>query len=137
VIDAVPNFPSLVAVIVADPDATAVTTPALETVATVALVVAHATGRLVTVVPLASLTVAVSVAVCPAGMVAVLGWTMTLATPAVVTVAVALADLPSLVATMFDVPGATPVMTPVADTVATLVLLDVKVTCRPVRTNPS
>jgi hypothetical protein len=53
------------------------------------------------------------------------------------TVAVALADLPSLVAVMVADPGATPVMTPVDETVATLVLLEVKVICRPVSTNPS
>jgi hypothetical protein len=73
VIDALPNFPSLVAVMVAEPAATAVTTPELETVATAALVVAQAMGRSVTTVPFTSLTVAASVAVCPAAIVAVDG----------------------------------------------------------------
>jgi len=48
---AVPDLPSLVAVIVAVPVATPVTTPALDTVATAPLLVLHVTTRSVTTVP--------------------------------------------------------------------------------------
>jgi hypothetical protein len=52
----------LIAVMVAVPTATAATTPACETVATRESLVVHVTGRFVTTTPLASVTVAVSVA---------------------------------------------------------------------------
>jgi hypothetical protein len=56
----VPLLPSLVAVIVAVPSATAVTTPLAETLAMLFALVLQLTGRSVTTVPLRSFTVAVS-----------------------------------------------------------------------------
>ena len=56
----VPVCPSLVAVIVAEPVATAVTTPLAETVATAALLVAHVTTRPLRAVPFASFGFAVN-----------------------------------------------------------------------------
>jgi hypothetical protein len=60
---AVPCFPSLVAVIVAEPALTAVTTPLAETVATPGVPDVHVTVRPVSTLPFASLSVAVSVPV--------------------------------------------------------------------------
>jgi hypothetical protein len=60
-----PVLPSLVAVIVAVPGLTPVTTPLVETVATPDALVVHVTVRPVSVLPLASLRVAVSVEVAP------------------------------------------------------------------------
>jgi hypothetical protein len=134
---ALPNLPSLVAVIVVVPVASAATTPLLETVATAPFVVAHVTGRSVTTAPFASRTVAMSVVVCPTASEAVGGSTVTVPTPGIVTVAVTTAVFPSLLATMFAPPGATPVMTPDVETVATPGLCEVNVTNRPVNTNPS
>jgi hypothetical protein len=59
----VPVAAPLFAEMVAVPAATPVTTPACETVATRASLVLHVTGRFVSTVPLASVSVAVSVAV--------------------------------------------------------------------------
>jgi hypothetical protein len=56
----VPLFPSLVAVIVAEPAATPVTNPLAETVATAALLVAHVTTRPLRAVPFASFGFAVN-----------------------------------------------------------------------------
>jgi hypothetical protein len=66
VIAAVPAMPSLVAVIVAEPAATPVTTPEELTVATPVLLLDHATLRPVNVLPLASRSVAVKRSVFPA-----------------------------------------------------------------------
>jgi hypothetical protein len=60
---AVPDLPSLVAVIVAEPMVTPVTTPALETVATAVLLDDQVTTRSVTTVPFTSVTVGASVPV--------------------------------------------------------------------------
>ena len=60
VIDAVPLFPSLVAVIVAEPGVTAETRPALLTVATDVLLLVHVTVRSESAFPFASLGIAVS-----------------------------------------------------------------------------
>ena len=60
---AVPDFPSLAAVIVAVPAATPVTTPVADTVAIAPLLVVHVTTRPVNTLPLASLVVAASVVV--------------------------------------------------------------------------
>jgi hypothetical protein len=60
VIAAEPLIPSLKAVILVVPGATAVTTPALETVATCVLALDHAMVRLVSTVPAASRAVAVA-----------------------------------------------------------------------------
>jgi len=60
---ALPDLDSLVAVMIALPGATAVTTPPADTVATEGLLDVHVTGRLVTTAPFASRTVAASVVV--------------------------------------------------------------------------
>jgi hypothetical protein len=133
---AVPDFPSLVAVIVTEPSATPVTTPAPETVAIAELLEAQLTARPVSTLPLASVRVAVSVPVWPMTMEFVDGETATFATGAGVTVIADDPDFPSLVAVMVAEPCATPVTTPVVDTVATAVLLDAHVTLRLVTTVP-
>ena len=60
VIDAVPLFPSLVAVIVAEPGVTPETSPELVTVATDVLLLDQVTARPESAAPFASLGVAVS-----------------------------------------------------------------------------
>src|SRR5207247_787421 len=77
-----PLWPSLVAVIVAGPAATAVTSPLPLTVAIAVFELAHVTTRPVSGLPLASCGVAVSWAVCPAVTLAVAGLTVTDATAA-------------------------------------------------------
>jgi hypothetical protein len=66
VMAAVPDTPSLVAVIVAVPAATPVTTPVELTVATPTALLDHATVRPVSALPLASRSVAVRGSVFPA-----------------------------------------------------------------------
>src|SRR5947209_15778722 len=85
-----PLSPSLVAVIVADPAALAVTSPLPFTVATAVLLLAHVTTRPVSGAPLASRGVAVSCPVCPTGRLRLAGVTLTVATGTVVTVTAAL-----------------------------------------------
>src|SRR5439155_1610868 len=80
VIAAVPLCPSLVAVIVAAPAVTPVTTPLPLTVATAVLLLPQLTGRPDNGLPLASFGVAVSCTVWPTGTDAVLGLTFTVAT---------------------------------------------------------
>jgi hypothetical protein len=70
-------------------------------------------------------------------MLAVAGEIATEATGMVVTVIVVLPLLPSLVAVMLAEPGVTPVTWPLGLTVATLGLLLVHVTVRPVRMLPA
>jgi hypothetical protein len=82
VMAAVPLCPSLVAVMVAEPAATAVTSPLALTVATAVLPLAHVTTRPDRGLPLASLGVAVSCTVWPAGTLAEAGLTLTEATGA-------------------------------------------------------
>ena len=65
VIDDVPPFPSLVAVIVAEPGVTPETSPELFTVATDVLLLDQVTTRPESVLPFASLSVAVSCTVWP------------------------------------------------------------------------
>jgi len=110
---AVPDFPSLVAVIVAVPSPTPVTIPVADTVAIVLLLVLHVTTRSVTTFPFKSFTVSVSGADFPTftGVVAGLMLTDPTGTGTIVTVAVPL--FPSLVAVMVAVPRSTPVTTPV------------------------
>src|SRR5207245_11571859 len=133
---AVPLCPSLVAVMVADPAATPVTSPLPLTVATPVLLLAHVTTRPVSVAPLASLGVAVSCAVCPAGMLAVAGVTATDATGTTLTVSAAVPLLPSLVAVMVAEPAATPVTSPLPSTAATPAFLLAQVTTPPARAAP-
>src|SRR2546430_11263276 len=73
-------LPSLVAVIVAPPTATAVTRPLPLTVATEASLVDQATARPPNPFPCESLGVAVSCTVCPSAILATAGLTVTQAT---------------------------------------------------------
>src|SRR5258707_15364196 len=66
---AVPLCPSLVAVIVAAPAATLVTSPLPFTVATAGAVLAHVTTRPESAFPVASFGVAVDCAGCPTGII--------------------------------------------------------------------
>src|SRR5437773_4019315 len=133
---AVPFLPSLVAVIVAVPAATPVTSPLPLTVATAAALLAHVTVRPVSGAPLASFGVAVSCTVAPAATLAVAGLTVTVATGTVVTVRAAVPLLPSLVAVIVAVPAAPPVTSPLPLTAATAVALLAHVTTRPVSGAP-
>src|SRR5439155_5557954 len=78
-----------------------------------------------------SLAVAVNCSVAPAGTVAAPGVTLTDATGGCTTVTVDVPFCPSLVAVMVAVPATLPVTSPLALTVATLVLLEAQVTVRP------
>jgi len=133
---AVPFLPSLEAVIVAVPAATAVTRPLLFTPATAALLVAHVTARPESVFPPASFVVAVSCTVWPTCALAVAGLTVTDATGTTVTVIDAPPACPSLVAVMVAAPVATALTRPLLLTVATAALLVVHVTRRPVNGLP-
>src|SRR2546426_8581033 len=105
---ALPAFPSLVAVIVADPAALLVTRPLGLTVATAVLLLAHVTGRPVSALPAESFGVAVSCTVCPTVRLAVAGATATAATGTSVTVIAAVPLLPSLVAVIVAQAAAPP-----------------------------
>src|SRR3954469_11194891 len=132
----VPLLPSLVAVIVALPTSRPVTTPVDETVATASLLDFQVTTRSVTVVPLMSFTVGTRATVDPLAMLTAKGDSETLPTAAGVTVSAVLALLPSLVAVIVAVPVMSDFTTPVAETVATLVLEEAQVTTRSVTTTP-
>jgi hypothetical protein len=106
---AVPLLPPALAVMVAGPARAPVTTPELDTVATPVLLEVHVTVYPSTLCHLASFTVAVNVVVDPDATLLVAGDTVIVATGARLTVTVAVPDLPSLVAVMVAVPGATPV----------------------------
>src|SRR5881296_3320586 len=97
---AVPLLPSLVAVIVADPGALAVTRPLAFTPATAALLVTQVTTRPASGLPAESLATADSCVDAPMRRVADEGVTVTDDTGTGVTVRVADADWPSLVATI-------------------------------------
>src|SRR2546425_252861 len=97
VIAELPVFPSLVAVIVTEPAATAVTRPLLDTVATAVLPLTHVTARPVSGFPFASSGVAVSCGVGPTATVADAGVTVSDAT-GTGTVVAGLALVPSLAA---------------------------------------
>src|SRR6266705_1787769 len=113
-------FPSLVAVILAEPTPAPVTRPLAFTVATLAASVDQVIARPESGLPLASSSVAVSCCVAPAYIDAVAGLTLTEATGTGFTVIAAPALFPSLVAVMFAEPTATPGTSPFAFTVATL-----------------
>src|SRR5207237_655083 len=136
VIAAVPLCPSLVAVIVADPAATPVTSPLLLTVAAAVLLLCQVTVRPVSVLPFASLRVAVSCCVWPSFSVADAGATVTEATGVCTTVMADVPLWPSLVAVIVADPATTPVTNPLALTVAAEVLLLDQVIDRPVRVLP-
>jgi hypothetical protein len=115
-----PVFPSLVALIVAEPTTWAVTSPFRSTVAIVLSVDDQVTARPVSVLPLTSFVVAVSCCMAPTITLGMAGFTVTVATGTGVTVRVAWPFLVSLVATMCAVPAATDVTNPLDETVATL-----------------
>src|SRR5947208_14482040 len=135
-IDEVPLFPSLVAVIVADPGVTPETSPLLLTAATAVLELDHVTVRPESGAPLASFGVAMSCTVWPACTDAEGGVTSTLATGTFVTVTDEVPLVPSLVAVIVAVPGVTPDTSPLLLTVATAVLELDHVTVRPERGSP-
>src|SRR5881397_2524478 len=112
-----PLCPSDVAVIVAAPPATPLTSPLPLTVATPGLLLAQVTVRPLSGFPFASLGVTVSCTVC--------------ATGTLVTVSAAVPLFPSLVAVSVAAPTATPVACPAPFTVATAGLLLDQVTVRP------
>src|SRR5436309_8251272 len=119
VIEEVPVCPSLVAVMVADPTAAAVTSPLPLTVATRPLELAHVTARPDRGLPLPSCGVAVSCTVCPTCVPAEVGVTATEATGTFVMVIEEVPVCPSLVAVMIADPAAAAVTTPLPLTVAT------------------
>src|SRR5438876_409137 len=127
----VPLCPSLVAVIVAAPAATPVTSPLPFTVATAGAVLAHVTTRPASAFPLASFGVALSCTVCPTATLADAGLTATEATGTMVTVTAAVPLFPSLVAVRVALPADTPVTSPLAETVAMADALLAQVTTRP------
>src|SRR5256886_1849470 len=131
VMAAVPLLPSLVAVIVAEPAATPVTTPLELTAATAALLVAQLTARPLSALPAESRGVAVSGTDPPTATLAEPGLTLTDATGTATTVTAALPLFPPLVAVIVAVPAETPVTSPLPSTLATLPLLLVHVMIRP------
>lgn len=136
---AVPLCPSLVAVIVTVPAATAVTTPEVVTVAIFASPVDQVTTRPDSVFPLASRVVAVSVADEPIAICDDAGVTTTDATGAgagAFTVICALPVFPSLVAVIVAVPAAFAVTTPLVLTVAVCGALDAHTMLRPASVFP-
>jgi len=129
---AVCNPSTVVTVIVAVPGATAVTTPAVLTVAIAALLVPHVTFRLVA---FAGSTVGTRAVVAPTTRLAADGATTTLVTKiagaaSTCTVLVAVCKPSAVVTIMVAVPGATPVTTPAVDTVATAGLVVFQATAR-------
>jgi hypothetical protein len=102
------------------PMPTAVAIPPVSTVAMRALSTVHPMGR-VTIPPAESTTVARNRSVCPTVIPALIGETVTLATPGgggAVTVTAACPVLPPSVAVIVMFPTATPVTTPVFETTA-------------------
>src|SRR5690348_978493 len=129
----VPLALPLLAVMVALPVPTDLTTPLAETVAAAVLSLLQVTGAPAITLPDPSFTVAVSVVLSPTVNVAAPGETCTLAATGGWTTTVAVPDWPSLVAEMVAEPGATPVTRPFASTLATLGMLLDHVMVRPVR----
>jgi hypothetical protein len=126
----VPDCPSLVTEMVAEPGVTAVTRPVGDTVATAGLLELQLTTRSVSTAPLASFTVGRSDTLLPTTSDALLGVTVTLATGAGLTLMVAVPDFPSLCAVIVAEPGERAETTPAADTLATAELSDDQVTAR-------
>ena len=133
---ATPVIPSTVAVSVAVPAATAVTSPVADTLATADALLLHVTARPVSVFPAASRALAASCCVPPTTRLAVAGLTLTAATGTGVTVMDALPVIPSTVAVSVAVPAATAVTSPVAETLTTAGALLLHATARPVSTFP-
>jgi len=127
-----PLFPSLVAVIVVVPAATALMTPDDEIDATPVLLELQATGRPVSRFPASSRSTAVSSVDWPTDIDNGLGEMLTVATGACDTVIVETSFFPSAVAVIDAVPGPVAVTRPFKSTVATLVLLLVQIIARSV-----
>ena len=124
----VADTPPIVTVIVADPAATAVTTPLDETVATLVFELLHDAASVVITSPYPSFAVAVSCDVWPAFSVTDVGDKVTDATGAAMRSIVEMPDFPPIVAVMVVVPKACAVARPpVAVIVATPVLDEVQV----------
>src|SRR5438552_1365575 len=131
VMAAVPLCPSLMAVIVAEPATTPLTSPLELTVATAVLLLDHAIVRPDSGLPAASFGVAVSCSALPAGTLAELGLTVTDAAGTCTTVMADVPLCPSLVAVIVAEPATLPVTSPLELTVATDVLELAHVTTRP------
>jgi hypothetical protein len=133
---AVADLPSEAAVMTADPVATAVTSPALVTVATPGVPLVQVTTRPIRADPDASLGMAVKEWVCPITKLALGGVTSTEATGAPDTVTAAVAVFPSIAAVITAEPMAFAVTTPADVTEATDGLLLVQVAGPLFRTLP-
>ena len=130
---ALPATPPLVAVIVAVPIETAVTTPLNEIVATPSLLEVQVTSRPLSTLLLASRAVAVACVVCPTLIDVDARDTATEATGICVTLTDEMLVFPSLVAVIVTGPPTVwPVTSPFASTDATARLFDDQVTARPV-----
>src|SRR3989441_822454 len=119
------------------PVATPVTRPPADTAATPRALDAQVIDRPDSGVPFASSGVAASWTHCPTATAAEAGLTLTDATGTGFTVTPALPVFPSLVAVIVTALAATPVTSPVEDTVATAGALDAQVTDRPESTLPA
>jgi hypothetical protein len=135
----VPVRPSPVAVTVAVPTPAALAKPLVALTRTRSeSEVLHTTVRPVTGAPVESRGSALSCSVDPWKIVAVAGVTTTDVTgDALSTVTVAVPTRPSLVAVMTALPDATPVTSPVAETVTAVGVPEAHVTVRPARTAPA
>jgi len=133
----VPLWPSLVAVMVADPLARALTRPSDETDATLGALLDQVIVRPLNTFPEPSSVVAMNSEDVPTRRVAVGGETTTLATGTMTTLTAAGALCPSLVAVIVAAPAATPDTSPVAETDATAGASLDQVTTRPVRMLPN
>jgi hypothetical protein len=117
---AFPLFPSELAVTVAVPGATAVTTPVADTVATEASVIVQAMGRPVSGVPASLVSVAVNAWDSPATSVSSPGATDTDATGTKMTATEALPLFPPELAVIVADPSPIAVTSPVLETEATV-----------------
>jgi hypothetical protein len=136
---AVPLTPSVVAVIVAEPDETPVTTPAELTVAIAVLDEDHVMIRPAVgsgVVRSAANRLTVMGCVWPTDSVRLPGLTVTSPTGMRVTVYVPVPDAPSILAVIVKPPSAMPTTRPVDDTVPMLSLLDAHVAVLPGSSRP-
>src|SRR5437879_5154327 len=132
-----PLWPSLVAVIVTEPAACAVTTPDADTVARLASLVDQVITRPARAFPPASFGVATNGTFCPTRRVAAAGVTDTDATGAFTVVTLAVPLIPSLVAVMVAAPGPMAVAAPETEIVTMPALLVVHSTARPVSVSPA
>src|ERR1041384_1662809 len=138
VMDAVPFFPAVVALMVAEPVLMPITSPLADTVATPLLLLDQVKVGPEMGLPLASLATAASCTVLPTFTLPVAGTTETDATvpvDGVVTVTAAVPVTPPVVAEMVAEPALTAVTNPLAETVAFAVLL-LQVKLCPLRTLP-